>query len=73
MTIKIPTEGSIKGVKFLVSGEGPNYDLSDGYLNLTIPLILDHEVVAIDFSKIILYLNESIPMRVTYQMIRLLF
>ena len=50
VAVKIPAGVIVQGVKLLVSGEIPNYDLSGGDLKLTIPRILDHEVVAIDLD-----------------------
>jgi len=50
VTIKIPKGSSVKNVKLLVSGEIPQYDLSDGLLKLNIAKIFDHEVIAVDLS-----------------------
>jgi hypothetical protein len=36
------------GVHLLVSGQRPRSDESGGYLSVTVPSILEHEVVAID-------------------------
>jgi hypothetical protein len=50
--LRIKTPGNLKpqNVKLLVSGEMPSYDFSDGYLTLKVASILDHEVIAVDFS-----------------------
>jgi len=50
ISIKIPDNTSVRNVKLLVSGEIPDYNLTDGYIIITIPQILDHEVVAVDIS-----------------------
>ena len=47
--IKIPSGHRVSNAKFLVSGEVPVYDFSDGFLKLKISNILDHEVIAVDF------------------------
>ena len=49
VTIRIPSERNINGVKLLVSGKKSQYDLSAGKLKLNISGIFDHEVIAIDF------------------------
>jgi len=48
VTINIPSGSNVRNVKLLVSGEFPQYDLSDGILKLNITKILDHEVIAVD-------------------------
>lgn len=50
VSVKIPAGARVQGVNLLVSGEIPSYDQSDGELKLTVPLILDHEVVAVDLG-----------------------
>lgn len=49
VTVRIPAERNINGVKLLVSGKIPQYDLSAGKLKLNISGIMDHEVIAIDY------------------------
>lgn len=50
IAINIPEGRGVHNVKLLVSGENLTYNFSDGLLKLTIPSILDHEVVAVDLS-----------------------
>ena len=49
VTVRIPAERNINGVRLLVSGKMPQYDLSAGKLKLNISGIMDHEVIAIDY------------------------
>ncbi len=49
VSINIPTGANVEKVKLLVSGEEPDYNISNGALQLNIERILDHEVIAMDF------------------------
>jgi len=49
VAIRLPEGQKSRGVKLLVSGQTPRAQESNGQIRLTIPSILDHEVVAIDF------------------------
>ena len=46
--VKLAADEQVKGVHLLARGEAPPYTVSNGYLRLTVPTVLDHEVVAID-------------------------
>lgn len=46
--IKIPGSHNVKKVHLLAGGNTSDYQFSDGYLNLTVESIMDHEVIAID-------------------------
>jgi hypothetical protein len=48
--VKLGADEQVKGVRLLARGEAPLYTVSDGYLKLTVPTVLDHEVVAIDLE-----------------------
>jgi hypothetical protein len=48
VTIRLPRGNKVQKVKFLVSAGVPQVRQSNGSVTLTIPSILDHEVVAID-------------------------
>ncbi len=50
VTIKIPEGQNLLGVKLLVSEKVPPYHLSEGNVKIHIPEIVDHEVIALDFS-----------------------
>ena len=46
--IIIPRNTKVKNIHPLVSDKSPDYKTSDGIVSLTVPSILDHEVVALD-------------------------
>jgi hypothetical protein len=48
VTLNIPSVSDIRNVRLLVSGEDPQYKYSNGLLKLSVPKILDHEVIAVD-------------------------
>jgi hypothetical protein len=48
VTIRLPEGQKSRGIKLLVSGQTPRAQQAAGQIHLTIPSILDHEVVAID-------------------------
>jgi hypothetical protein len=48
VTIRLPEGQKSRGIKLLVSGQTPRAQQSAGQIHLTVPAILDHEVVAID-------------------------
>jgi hypothetical protein len=48
--VKLPAGTRPVKVQLLVGGQAPRVDESPGYLEVTVPSILDHEVVAIDLS-----------------------
>jgi len=50
VSVKIPLERRVKQVQLLVAGTKPNYTNTDGLLQLEVPSIGLHEVVAIDFA-----------------------
>lgn len=47
--VRLPEGLTVKDVKLLKSEEKLQYRISDGYLETTVPSILEHEVLAIDF------------------------
>jgi len=47
--VRLPDGNKARKVQLLVSGHAPRVEESAGHLALTVPTILDHEVVAIDF------------------------
>ena len=52
LTINIPENSSVKNVRLLVADEKANYHkLNDNKLIVTVPKIIDHEVVAVDFNE----------------------
>lgn len=46
--VQIPRNITIKKIHLLVSDKTPDYEIKDGIVSLTVPSILDHEVVALD-------------------------
>jgi hypothetical protein len=48
VSIRLAAGTKVKKVQLLVSGVTPRVEDSNGILSLTIPSILDHEVIAID-------------------------
>jgi hypothetical protein len=49
VAIRVPAGAKAKRVQLLVAGRTPAWRESSGAIEMTIPSILDHEVVAIDF------------------------
>jgi hypothetical protein len=50
VSVQIPAGRKVKQVQLLVAGTKPNYTNKEGLLQLEVPSIALHEVVAIDFS-----------------------
>jgi hypothetical protein len=48
VTVHLPMDAKVKKVRLLVSGQTPHVREANETVTLTIPSILDHEVVAID-------------------------
>ena len=48
LQVKIPRGTKIKKIHLLVGDKSPDYETKDGIVSLTVPSILDHEVVALD-------------------------
>jgi hypothetical protein len=48
--LKLPAGASVRGVHFLVSGQAPPSRQTEGWLEVTVPSILDHEVIAVDLG-----------------------
>jgi hypothetical protein len=49
VSVRLPNGAKVKKVQLLASGQAPRVQEANGSVSLTIPSILDHEVVAIDF------------------------
>ena len=50
LQIKIPRKTKVKKIRLLVSDKSPDYQISNSNVSLTVPSILDHEVVALDLA-----------------------
>jgi hypothetical protein len=48
VSMRLPDGAKAKKVQLLVSGATPRVEEANGSISLTIPSILDHEVIAID-------------------------
>lgn len=48
VTIRPPPGALVRGVRLLVAGQSPPFREAGGTLTLTVPSVLDHEVVAVD-------------------------
>ena len=46
--VRIPSDRKVKKIHLLVSNANPDYEISGDIVSLTVPSILDHEVVALD-------------------------
>jgi hypothetical protein len=49
VSIKIPENSEVKGVKLLAKGNNPRFAAREGRIVLSVPQIYDHEIVALDF------------------------
>jgi len=49
--IQIPSGKKVENVKLLVSGLALEYEVSNGHVELVVPKILDHEVIALDLAR----------------------
>lgn len=50
VTVRVPTGSTVKGVQLLMSGLKPAFPQVDGKLTISVPSILDHEIVALDLA-----------------------
>jgi hypothetical protein len=48
VTIAIPQDLQVKAIHLLVSGQTPRITHTNGSISVTLPSIVDHEVIAID-------------------------
>lgn len=49
--VRVPKGSTVSGVKLLINGQNPDYQMEDNAVRLTVPRIEDHEIIAIDFAK----------------------
>jgi hypothetical protein len=49
-TVKIPDNLKVYGVHLLVSGQEAQFKTEDNKISLSIPRILDHEIIGIDLK-----------------------
>lgn len=50
VSVKIPENTKVTGVQLLLSQQKPKYTIKDGSVSLSVPQILDHEIVALDLG-----------------------
>lgn len=50
VSIQIPEGNKVKGVKLLVKGENPKFEVSNGKVVLVVAQVSDHEIVAVDLG-----------------------
>ena len=48
VTVQVPAGAKVTGVKLLMSGQTPTYNLKGGKLTVAVPKITDHEIIALD-------------------------
>lgn len=50
VSIKIPDGTKVEEVRLLMSSQQPAFKVQDGWVSLTVPQIIDHEIVALDLT-----------------------
>lgn len=50
VAVQVPATARVTGVRLLMSGQSPAYDLKNGKLTVRVSKILDHEIVAVDLA-----------------------
>lgn len=50
VSIKIPENTKVTGVQLLLSEQKPKFTIKNGSVNLSVPQLLDHEIVALDLG-----------------------
>lgn len=50
ISIKIPADKSVTGVHLLMAGTTPVFENKSGRITLHVPVILDHEIIAVDLA-----------------------
>ncbi|QMW04383.1 alpha-amylase family protein [Spirosoma foliorum] len=50
VSIAVPSGAKVTGVKLLMSDQKPKYELKGGKVTVSVPKILDHEIVALDLA-----------------------
>jgi len=50
VTIKIPANKKVSGVRLLMANSKPSFEIKSGKIMLSIPKIMDHEIVAVDLT-----------------------
>jgi hypothetical protein len=50
VSIKVPANAKVTGVRLLMSGAKPTFENKQGTITLNVPKILDHEIVGLDLA-----------------------
>jgi len=50
VSIKVPANKKVTGVKLLMAEQNPQYAISKGMLTLKVPKVIDHEIIALDLA-----------------------
>jgi hypothetical protein len=50
VTVRVPESKKVTGVHLLLSNQKPVYTIKDGNVLLTVPKLMDHEIVALDLA-----------------------
>ncbi|GAB2600382.1 family 10 glycosylhydrolase [Spirosoma areae] len=50
VTIRVLANSKVTGVKLLMSGQVPTFELKEGKVTVVVPQLLDHEIVALDLA-----------------------
>lgn len=50
VSVRVPAGATVTGVKLLMSGQTPKFEVSRGKVTVAVPRILDHEIVALDLA-----------------------
>ncbi|SFD09980.1 alpha-amylase family protein [Spirosoma endophyticum] len=50
VSVQVPVGAKVTGVKLLMSGQSPKFELKGGKVTVNVPKILDHEIVALDLA-----------------------
>jgi hypothetical protein len=46
--VRVPADAAVRGVHLLAAGTSPRTERAGGWLTLTVPSVVDHEVIAVD-------------------------
>ena len=50
VSVQVPVGAKVMSVKLLMSGQSPKFEFKGGKVTVTVPKILDHEIVALDLA-----------------------
>ncbi|GAB3030894.1 alpha-amylase family protein [Spirosoma pulveris] len=50
VSVQVPKGATVTGVTLLMSGQKPKFEIKNGKVSLSVPKVLDHEIVALDLA-----------------------